>query len=237
MAFSIPNGPSNNGPDNNGFGTPAPHDPFTRRMTDAEQFHVVKYLFGNGPTFGQRDPKTEAVARRMLDNDILGNGTSRRPSFGQPGGMNTPSPSNPNGGADFGQPGSSFGTPPTPSTPSGSSFGTPGAPTNSGFGTPGDPFYGTPTPPNPLDQQPSGGNSPSDGSEKKIGLAGRLWNNVFKGADQAQKDSQTFNQQGRMADSFVAEHNARQQNAPGFGGQSFGQSFGQPRNDGPQMGF
>lgn len=176
MAFSIPNGPSNNGPDNNGFGTPAPHDPFTRRMTDAEQFNTVKYLFGNGPTFGQRDPKVEAVARRQLSNDIYG-GTSRRPSFGQPGGMNTPSSSNLNGGTDFGQ--------------SGSSFGTPGAPTNSGFGTP-------PTPSAP---------------------------------------SQTFNQQGRMADSFVAEHNARQQNAPGFGGQSFGQSFGQPRNDGPQMSF
>ena len=234
MAFGIPNGSSSNGPENSGFGSPAPHDPFTRRMTDAEAFETVNYLAGNrsGHNFGKLNPKVEAVENRRLLDDTFGNGSSRRPSFGQPGGMNTPPPPNPLGGqqsgnqqeqsgkADFGP--SGF-TPPAP----------PNVPSSGGFGPPS----GVPIPPNPLDQQPSSSNSPSDGPEKKTGLAGRLWNNIFKEADQVQKDSQTFNQQGRMADSFVAEHNARQQNAPGFGGQSFGQSFGQPKNDGPQMGF
>lgn len=219
MAFGVPNGPSNNGPENSGFGSPAPHDPFTRRMTDAEVFESANYLAGNrsGHNFGKLNPKVEAVENRRLLDDTFGNGSSRRPSFGQPGGMNTPPPPNPLGGqqssnqqeqsgkADFGPPGF---TPPAP----------PNVPSSGGFGQPS----GMSTPPNPLE---------------KTGLAGRLWNNVFKEADQVQKDSQTFNQQGRMADSFVAEHNARQQSAPGFGGQSFGQSFGQLKNDGPQMGF
>lgn len=237
MAFGIPNGRSNDGPDNNGFGSPAPHDPFTRRMTDAEVFESANYLAGNrsGYNFGKLNPKVEAVENRRLLDDTFGNGSSRRPSFGQPGGMTTPPPPNPLGGrqsdnqqeqnsrVDFGQPGSSFGTPPSPNVPPSGNFGPPS---------------GAPIPPNPLDQQPSGSDTPtSDGPEKKTGLAGRLWNNIFKEADQVQKDSQSFNQQGRMADSFVAEHNARQQSVPGFGGQSFGQSFGQPKNDGPQMGF
>ena len=178
MSFNRPD------PAERGFGRPAPHDPFTRRMTNAERSSAVEYVAGNGPnTFGKLDPKTEAVTKRQLLDDTFGNGSSRRPGFGQPGGMNIPAP------------------------------------------------------PNPLDQQSSGSNTSSDGPEKRTGLTGRLWDKVFKEADQVQKDSQTFNQQGRMADSFVAEHNARQQSAPGFGGQSFGQSFGQPKNDGPQMGF
>lgn len=41
-----------------------------------------------------------------------------------------------------------------------------------------------------------------------------------------------FVQQGGMADSFVAEHNARQQNNL----QSGGPSLNQPKNDGPELG-
>lgn len=204
MAFGAPNGPSNNGPDNSGlsepapFGKPAPHDPFTRRMTDAEAFESANYLAGNrsGHNFGKLDPKVEAVERGKSLDYTFGPMRYRKSDFGQ---QNEVSESKPiqdrrheildrkwrtiqsdqqirndnNNNVD--------NRPAFPSPPFGD------------FGQPGG--VNIPSPPNPL------------------------------------------NQQGRMADSFVAEHNAAQQNGPGFGGQSFGQSFGQPRNDGPQMGF
>lgn len=43
---------------------------------------------------------------------------------------------------------------------------------------------------------------------------------------------QTQRQQGGIADSFVAEHNAKQQNNP----QVNGNPFEQPKNDGPELG-
>ena len=44
--------------------------------------------------------------------------------------------------------------------------------------------------------------------------------------------SGAFSQQGGIADSFVAEHNAKQQNTP----QADGNSFDQLKNDGPELG-
>lgn len=184
MSFNKPN------PDDYGFGSPAPHDPFIRRMTNAEAFENMNYLAGNrsGHNFGKLDPKVEAVERGKMLDDIFGPERYRKSNFGQSNEASESKPIDRQAPGDrnqiidrewrakFNQADQSEQN--VSNVPS---------------GFPSGPPVGMPIPPNPLNQ----------------------------------------GQQGRMADSFVAEHNAQQQNVPDFDGQS----FGQPRNDGPQMGF